>query len=59
MKFYMGPCMANTHALKQAEKLKSPEMKEEWMKKDEGWWFQADFKGFADRWKNGQTSRHL
>ena len=26
---------------KQAEKLKSCEMKEGWMKNDEGWWFQA------------------
>ena len=36
---------------KQAEKLKSHEMKEGWMKNDEGWWFQADegLRGFNDR----------
>ena len=53
---------------KQAEKLKSREMKEGWMKNvegwmmnDEGWWYQAveGFWGWMNRQMDKQTNEHL
>ena len=48
---------------KQAEKLKSREMKEGWMKNEEGWMMKDDdfklLRGFEDEQTNRQTDRWL